>query len=206
MAAKSQEALADEAVEIIKAYLDRPRTERLRELAPIIVDLRAGFSLADGRTDWSGRSPEYRRLMSDVYERARLPADQQDTFQSALRYHVGNLLRERAAREELAEVGLTPVAPKERIERARAVLEAQKAVAAPSDDVARLAAYAQALLEFIDVTVIPDLPPERAEAARLALAEVQVRASELLVRIADAQRRQAAGSGKSKRRGGSAGV
>ena len=50
--------------------------------------------------------PSYRQVMAEIYEEAQVPREA-DTFQAALRYHVGNLLRERADESELAAVGLT---------------------------------------------------------------------------------------------------
>ena len=50
--------------------------------------------------------------MGQIYEGAQMPRERQDTFQAALRYHVGNLLRERADESELAAVGLTTTSPR----------------------------------------------------------------------------------------------
>lgn len=182
---KTVAELVDDATEIVRRYMRSHRTSDLKDLAPVVVELRSQFRLEDGRQDWSGRSPGYRQAMADVYARARIPKDQLDTLQSALRYHVGNILRERASKDDLISVGLTTVAPKERIQTTRDALHAMKEVSAPRQDVARLAAYAQALLEYIDDATIPALPPERAEASKLALEAIQRRAAELLVRLAD---------------------
>lgn len=204
MGTKSVDELAAEATAIIKRYLKNPRTDFLRELAPVIVDLRAHFTLEDGRPDWSGRSPGYRQVMIGIYEKTRLSGDDLDRFQSALRYHVGNLLRERASKDELISVGLTTVAPKERVQSTRDALHAMKEAAAPRQDLARLAAYAQALLEYADEAAIPDIDPERAEASRLALEAVQQRASELFVRLRDAREAAPAGprgGGRARRSG-----
>lgn len=187
MTAKTPADLVNEGVEILTEYLADHRTDDLRRLAPIIVDLRGAFRLGDGRADWSGRSPEYRQAMADLYTRARVPEDQLDTVQAALRYHVGNLIRERASAEELEAVGMTPTSPKERLANQRGALAAQREVAAPRQDVPRLAAFAQALIDYIDEDAIPDLPTERAVASRLALEAVQSRSAQLLVRLADAR-------------------
>ncbi len=78
------------------------------------------------------------------------------------------------------------VAPKKRLATARQAIQAQRRESAPRQDVARLAAHAQALVEYIDQDAIAGLPPERAVAARLALEAVQSCAAQLLVRLADA--------------------
>ncbi|MBP2323340.1 hypothetical protein JOF56_003725 [Kibdelosporangium banguiense] len=187
MARKSVSELTSEAVAILKKYLKNPRTEHLRELAPVIVELRSNFNLEDGRVDWSGRSPGYREAIADVYKKARVPQDDLDRLQTALRYHVGNLIRERVPKQELTSVGLTSVKPKERIQNTRDAFQAMKEAASPRDDIPRLAAYAQALLEYVDETCIPDLKPEEVEASLLAMEAVQTRSAELLVRLKDAK-------------------
>jgi len=173
-------ALADQATEILRAYLRDHRTDRLRDLAKIVVELRGSHTLEDGRADWSGRSPVYRQTMADIYARAKVPADNLDTVQAALRYHVGNLLRESASGDDLEAVGLSKIAPRQRLATRRQAVQAQAAAAAPRQDIARLTAYAQALLDFVDPSAIPGLAPERAVAARLALEAVRERAEELL--------------------------
>lgn len=193
--------LVREAARIVREYQKHPRTPLLKELAPVIVELRSHFTLKDGRPDWSGRSPEYRQCMSDIFAKARVPADDLDRLQSALRYHVGNILRDRATKDELLSVGLTTVKPKERIQNTRDALQAMKQTSAPRYDVARLTAYAQALLEYIDDRVVARLDPDRAEASRLALEAIHSRAEELLVRIPGAKegRRTRRNGGRSKR-------
>lgn len=177
--------LVDRGVRILKRYLTDHHTDRLKELAPIVVELRGKFTLEDGRQDWGGRSPGYRQAMANLYARARVPHEKLDTLQVALRYHVGNLLRERTSEEELTAVGLSARSPKDRLANHRQALSAQRELAAPRQDAARLSAYAQALMEFIDADAIPDLPPERAVATRLALEAVLERATTLLKLIAD---------------------
>lgn len=186
-------SLAERAVKILRAYLADHRTDRLRDLAEIVVELRGAHHLDDGRPDWGGRSAAYRQTMADVYARARVPEERLDTVQAALRYHVGNLLRERASADELEAVGLSPVAPKTRLANERAALAAQRALSAPPQDVARLTAYALALLRFVDPSKIPDLPPERAVASRLALEAAQERAQELLATFPKQQTRGGGG-------------
>jgi hypothetical protein len=203
------EDLADQAIRVLREYLSDHKTDRLKELAPLIVDLRGSFHLDDGRPDWSGRSPGYRQVVADIYTKARVPEDKLDTVQAALRYHVGNLLRERTPPDELAAVGLKARSPKERLANHRQALAAQRELAAPRGDAARLAAYAQALTEFIDEDAIPDLPPERAVATRIALEAVQSRSAQLLVRLADAasgRQVESSRGGKHRRAAGLRGV
>lgn len=190
------EELVDRGVEILSHYIADHRTDHLKDLAPIVVDLRGSFQLDDSRRDWSGRSAGYRQAMSDLYTRAKVPADKLDTVQAALRYHVGNLLRERTSEEELAAVGLKAVAPRERLATQRQALAAQRAVAAPRQDAARLAAYAQALLEYADENALADLTPERIVSTRLALEAIQSRVAHLLEVVSSLR-----GGGQRGRRG-----
>jgi len=183
---KSPTRLVDEGVTILRQYLVDHRTDHLKQLAEIVVQLRGEHTLEDGRKDWGGRSPAYRQSMADLYTRARVPEEKLDTVQAALRYHVGNLLRDQAAGDELEAVGLSPVAPKTRLTTRRKAIQAQAAQAAPPQDVARLAVMAQALVEHIAEDAIATLAPERAVAARIALEAVSTRAAQLLVRLSDA--------------------
>lgn len=103
-------------------------------------------------------------------------------MQAALRYHVGNLLREKASREELASVGLGVISPRERLAKTRQAFAAMVRASgnAPREDVARTATYAQALLEYVDDHAVGKLTPEQAIAATLALRAARRRADELL--------------------------
>lgn len=173
----------DKAVAILTEYLRAPRTALLRQLAEVVVEMRARATLGDGAPDWGGRSHEYRAQMSEVYERAGVPRENLDTIQAALRYHTGNLIRERASKEELLQVGLTTVSPRDRNAANREVMRAMTDAVGgrtPRQDVDRLAVYAQAILEFIDEVAVPKLEGDRRSVAERALRAVDQRASELL--------------------------
>ena len=71
-------------------------------------------------------------------------------------------------------------------------------MAAPRQDAARLTAYAQVLIEYVDEDALGDLRPERAVATRMALEAIQGRSAQLLVRLADAT----SGRGEERRRAG----
>jgi len=203
MPRKSLEKLVEEGAALLKDYVADPRTSVLRRLAPVIVELRSRFTLEDGRPDWSGRSPAYRAQMSDLYERVGLPKDQRDTVQAAMRYHIGNLIRERAPKDELLSVGLTATAPRQRstaTREARAAMTAAAGGTTPRHEVDRLAVYAQALLEFLDDAAIARLEPERSRVTQLALERVRARAEELLALFTDAD----AAPPKRRRRGAGA--
>jgi hypothetical protein len=96
------------------------RTEILREAARLLVDARAHFFDAQGETDWRGRTYAYRRFVGEVFSAGNVPRDEIPTVQAAIRYHIGNALRERLSAEELTAIGLRPEGPRERsIEKRR---------------------------------------------------------------------------------------
>lgn len=180
---ESVDELVEEGARLLADYVRDPRTSLLRKLAPVIVELRSRYTLEDGRPDWGGRSPEYRAQMASLYNRAGVPKDQLDTVQAAMRYHIGNLLRERASSDELLSVGLTATAPRQRNSASREAVAALAAAAGgktPRADVDRLAVYAQAILDFLDEAAINRLPADRSRVAQMALERVRERAEELL--------------------------
>lgn len=174
MGRKSTERLVEETTALLGRYMaeGRNRTDLLKEAAENIVALRARFTLDDGRPDWSGRSAGYREVIRSIYDGAFIPKDYRDTLQSALRYHVGNLVRERVAEDELRAVGLTSPAPKERLARNREVVFALAASAGgqsvlrnPVEAVAR----SVVILEAIRREDVEALDHDHAVALRLGL-------------------------------------
>lgn len=113
-------ALVDRGVHLVRAYneTDKRRTDYLKALAEVIVALREQFDY-EGRPDWAGRSWEYRTTVASIYEMAGIPPSSTDGLQSSLRYHVGNLLRERLTPEQLSEAGLLVQSPRERVAEQR---------------------------------------------------------------------------------------
>lgn len=113
---RSLDRLGRLATSEIRASLDATDTgERLharRRAAEILVEARQHFTTADGESDLLGRSRGYRDWVGDVY--ASIPADERETVQAAIRYHVGNVARETLRGEDLAALGLSPLSPKER--------------------------------------------------------------------------------------------
>lgn len=193
----TEQDLIEEAAGYLAEYLrtGRSHTDLLRSAAPAIVELRSRHALEDGRVDWSGRSPGYRAAIGQVYERAHVPPEHMVSVQAAVRYHVGNLLRETAGQDELEQVGLTTVSPRQRLTRHRQLVDALAAAAAPSDhpngDAARLATYAEALLENIDVSdaTLEATDPARLGAAEVSLGNIAAHADSLLAALAAFKRR-----------------
>lgn len=93
---------------------DVDRTAHFRAVAEAYVDARALFYTKDGAPDWTGKTYAYRNWVREVTGGANIPASMRTTVQAAVRYHIGNVLRERLAPDELAAVGLRAVSPRER--------------------------------------------------------------------------------------------
>lgn len=102
---------------LLKRYLRADETERtpiLRAIAECFVDAREHFERPDGSPDWKGRTHAYRMWVRDTVTDAGVPKEEHATVQSAVRYHVGNVLRERLDEETREEYGLIQRSPRER--------------------------------------------------------------------------------------------
>lgn len=104
------------------------RTRLLRTVADLLVDLRGLHTGADGLPDWRGKSFAYRDAVRDIYAGAGLSSESNDTTKTALRYHVGNALRERLSRDDLEAAGLLALDPRDRQQHRRAELGEADAV------------------------------------------------------------------------------
>lgn len=158
----------EQGARLLSAYLKsgRQRTDLLRALAEVIVELRQLFQLKDGRPDLGGRSPEYRAAVRGIYQRAHVPADDYDGVQTALRYHVNNLLHELHDGDALTAAGLGEKSAKERLAADR---EAAAALRAALKDQLLLADRIHALTEYLEPESLAADEALRARAARQAL-------------------------------------
>lgn len=192
---KSSYQLIEDTVELLHDYLEQgsSRTDLLKAAAEHIVELRARHRLDSGDTDWAGRSQPYRTDIAEIYARAGVTTYQErDRLQSALRYHVGNLIRERATAEELERAGLYRETPRDRMHNTREAMQAAASVsgAMPKSlrgDLPRILAYAEALLEFADTQgSLDELEAKQLVSARLSLESINKRSEQLLERISEA--------------------
>lgn len=156
-----------QGAELLAAYLEggRQRTDLLRALAEVVVQLRQDFQLKDGRPDLGGRGPEYRAAMREIYQRAKVPADDYDGIQTALRYHVNNLLHDLHDADELTAAGLGERSAKERLAADR---EQASLIRAALKDPLLLAERIGALAEHIDPVKAAAQPAVQARATRQA--------------------------------------
>lgn len=102
---------------LLKKYVganDAERTSILRELAIALVDARGEFHREDGSPDWKGRSYAYRVFVRELYDGVAFNKEQQNTIQAAVRYHIGQVLRDRLDDETLEAYDLLAKSPRER--------------------------------------------------------------------------------------------
>lgn len=172
-------ALKKSAADALRAYLsasDEQRTEKLRAAAEALVDAREHFYTSDGSPDWRGRSYAYRRWVGDVYSDANIPRDELATIQAAIRYHVGNVLRDRLSPEELEDLGLRSVGPRERSveKRTRQAATLDLFQGGPIDEPEQALEALQAvdrILARINASTLRALPADGRKDARKTLAE-----------------------------------
>lgn len=102
------------------------RSELLKAAAAAIVEMRRQYEW-EGRPDWTGRHPEYREQIARLYREGKVPPDSENSTQAAIRYSIGNALREVAPPADLEALGLSLEGPRARTRRARAAAEPRKA-------------------------------------------------------------------------------
>lgn len=154
---------------------DSERTDHLRNVATSFVDAREHFYTKEGEPDWNGRTYAYRTWVREVMSRANVPADLLTSTQAAVRYHVGNILRDRLNDEQLAELGLRKESPRqrsvekrERTSSALALVNGGEALES-LEDVQEAAAAIIGILKRVNVQ---ELTGQRRKAAEAALRDV----------------------------------
>lgn len=85
-----------------------------RSVAEHVLAARQLFTTKEGRPDWRGVTYAYRQWYGDMLGSSGIPSEDLPRVQSALRYHVGNLLRERLDDAELEAIGLRSASPRQR--------------------------------------------------------------------------------------------
>ena len=157
------QTLQKSAVSSLRAYAQTRATEHLRDVATAFVDAREHFYTRDGLPDWLGSTHAYRQWTREAYDRAGVQASELSRLQAAVRYHVGNVVRERLDVQEVAELGLRQHSPRERAvekrERASETLSlfgGGPAITDPDDVHAALAAIDVALRRIAESAVRRD--------------------------------------------------
>lgn len=110
------EALVARGAAYVKEYaaVEHKPTIILRSLAVVLIALRMQHVDSEGRPDMRGRSGPYRGDASEVYRRAGIAPDSQDRLQKAVRWHIGNILRDELDVSTLESYELRQDSPLER--------------------------------------------------------------------------------------------
>lgn len=180
--------LQKQAVEAIRAYNADLRPDGLREAAEALVEMRQHFATNDGEVDWRGRSWPYREAVSEVYASVGVPSEDLPSLQSAVRYHVGNVVRERLSASEVKDLGLMAAGPRERTRefresRASLVKTIMPQGELDDDDIIRLAVMIEGLLVRIE-SEAPNLDSAHLIALRYALEAADSRLARARSRVA----------------------
>ncbi|WNN93982.1 hypothetical protein SEA_NITRO_26 [Arthrobacter phage Nitro] len=164
---------------------DNVRTDLLREAAQLFIDAREHFYTKEGEPDWLGRTHAYRLWVREVMTGAHVPPEDVTSLQAAIRYHSGNMLRERLDDDTLEDLGLKKLSPRERSiqkrERTSGTLNLFGGGAEISDpeDIIRACTLIEAALKRVNASTIAKLPAKARRETRAALLSVAVRAEEL---------------------------
>lgn len=164
---------------------DAERTALLREGARLFIDARAHFFTREGEPDWLGRTYAYRTWVREVMSAAHVPAEDVTSLQAAIRYHSGNLLRDRLDEDLLEDLGLRKKSPRERSvekrERTSGTLNifSGGAELATVEEITQLCTLAERALVRVNAATIAKFPAKDRKAAREALARLAERANEL---------------------------
>ncbi|GGX26877.1 hypothetical protein [Streptomyces chryseus] len=147
-----------------------------RSLAVVLIALRRIHD------DPRGRKHAYRMDAAEIYRSAGIPSKTEGNLQQAVRWHVGNMLREVLTAGELEEHGLLPDSPLERLQTNRkttaALLTAAKVEHAakpkPQTSAAKKGKKGASVQETIDETETGSIIRATADHLRLASAALNV--------------------------------
>jgi hypothetical protein len=148
------------------------RAQAYRHAAEVLVAAREHFLTDAGEPDWLGRTYAYRVWAGNVYGLSGVSGDERLRTQAAVRYHVGNVLRDRLDEATLADLDLRDESPRERSASQRAERTALlKAVTGSSSgfaglDALRALTAVAALLERLPASVIAALDADEVPVAR----------------------------------------
>lgn len=176
---------ATEAIHRSLSSSDSVRTDLLREAAQLFIDAREHFYTKDGEPDWLGRTHAYRLWVREIMSGANVPGDEITSLQAAIRYHSGNMLREKLDDDTLADLGLKKSSPRERSvekrERTSGTLNLFGGGAEITDpeDIIRACSLIEAALKRVNAATIAKLPAKARRETREALRSVAERAEEL---------------------------
>jgi len=174
------------AVRALRHYLIEGKTEDLRQVAENFVEAREHFFTKEGSPDWLGRTYAYRRWVRETTTLANVPGNELATVQAAIRYHAGNVLRERLDAEQIEALGLKPESPRERSVTKRerhaeilSVFGAGGPEITDADEILHVAEMIQHALDRISSEALAMMGPEGRRKTRRALRAIADRSDDL---------------------------
>lgn len=115
--------LRERATDLLREYKGAHQDDKTglaRAIAETFVDIREHFVNDEtGNPDWRGKTYPYRQMIGEIFSGANVPKDDASKIQAALRYHVGNVLRDRLSEDELDDLGLRAETPRRRSQQRR---------------------------------------------------------------------------------------
>jgi hypothetical protein len=159
------------------------RTVTNRRLAELAFEMREHFLTEEGNPDLAGRTWKYRDHVRNLYRDAAFSEEEAKTAQSAVRYHLGNIARQRLDPEQLEDAGLSDTAPVVRGREARegrsVLLRSIRAGEGPDPDIVKAITGALVLLQRADAKRVAALRGKELQLTRDALEALETRVAEL---------------------------
>ncbi|UDL14632.1 hypothetical protein SEA_KEALII_26 [Arthrobacter phage KeAlii] len=187
-ATRSLSDISDDATSSIAASLsasEAQRTEFLKNAARALVEGREHFYTREGEPDWLGRTYAYRTWVRELMSKAHVPSDEVTNLQAAIRYHTGNVLRERLDGDVIESLGLKKQSPRERSveQRGRAAETLNFFTGGPEiadpEDIQAICKLIETALHRVNGRTIKAMPAKSRREAKAALLRVAERAEEL---------------------------
>jgi len=158
--------------------LDTDRTPYLKDAAGALVEAREHFFTRSGEPDWLGRTYAYRTWVREVMSKAHVPGDEVTNLQAAIRYHAGNVLREKLTTDAIEALGLKRQSPTERSreyrERTAATLNFFAGGPELTDpaEIRTACRLIETALSRVNAETIAEMPPRARRETRAALLRV----------------------------------
>ncbi|BDZ52852.1 hypothetical protein GCM10025867_50930 (plasmid) [Frondihabitans sucicola] len=174
------------AIRSLQVVSENQRTATYREIAGLLIDARATFPRADGSPDWLGRTYAYKQFVGSIYRASIEGMAAMVTIPANIRYHVGNVIRERLDAETIEQYGLDENNPRQRalegrrqhrteFDRLLAMAQRGEGDASVSDIVMRFADE----LDALTPELVRDLSNSDRAAIRAAIGPMMLRLGDL---------------------------
>jgi hypothetical protein len=91
------------------AELDHERTDALRALANVLIDLRESIvPERTGKPDWLGKSYQYKQFVTQIYSEANVFNSEKSRITASVRHHINEQMHRRYTDKQLVKMGLRP--------------------------------------------------------------------------------------------------